>query len=318
LLVCFAAMEESDWPAKHAWNAIQNAGCLDEFVSRFRTRLKQGDQPTPCSLTLYADWLVDRAAAGQMPKWLSRSWLNPAALRLRAFVRRVERSTWVQPAHIARLMQVLNQGNHKALVVACWRHLRARGQDTDTAAWAQTGNALVSLRRKRAARALLSDWRSRTGVQMWMLANYLISLPRLTEAGRNEVVETCKDGLAKLAHDHCASYLAYMGAEACALNRDQPGLLAFWEHYARYFESPLKQDDFFPAWQRYLIADVPVAVRILSEPARRGYNRLLMKLYSKRLWNPPTRARLRRLLVLLARLILIASMSAGALRDLFR
>jgi tetratricopeptide (TPR) repeat protein len=318
LMVCFARIEESEWPANHVWESIRNAGYLGEFATRFRSRLNRGEEPTARSLSLYAEDLVNHITEGKLPNWIRRSWLNPAVFRLHTFVRVVEHSSWAQPAHIARLMEALNKGGHRRMVLACWRHLKDRKQDADTSAWAQAGNALVNLRRKRAARALLADWRMRTGVQMWMLANYLISLPRLTTAMRNEVVATCSDGLATLTHDHCARYLVYMGAEACVLSRDRDGLLAIWETYARYFEDSPKKDEFFPMWQRYLIADIPVAVRLFSKPTGKGYKRLLFKLHTKRLWNPSTRARLRSILIFLFRLVLIASLSGGALMQLFR
>jgi hypothetical protein len=204
------------------------------------------------------------------------------------------------------------------MVLQCWRYMRARGWDTDAAGWSQAGKAQINLRRKRAARALLADWRNRNGVQMWMLANYLLSLPRLTQSAREEVIATCQDGLATLSHDHCAYYLAYMGAEACALSRDKEGLLAFWEQHSRYFSGTPGKEDFFPEWQRYLRHDIPVAVRSISEPAQKGYTFLLLKMHAARLWNPPVRARARQIFIFLARLLLVALASGSAILKLFQ
>jgi hypothetical protein len=265
---------------------------------------------------LYAEYVLSRNSQ-QSPQWLCQSWLNHTTRRIGALVRLVQRSSWMQSSHMADLMQVLNKSGYRRMVLSCWRYLRARGLDADTAAWAQTGNAMIYLEKKRAARALLADWRTRKGVQMWMLGNYIIALPRLTQAARDEVIATCHEGLATLAHDHCARYLVYMEAEAYALNRDKPGLLAIWESYARYFNGSPDKTEFFPQWQRYLMHDIPRAVRLLSEPGEPGYGRLLFRLRRMRLWNPSTRKRLRRIIVLVLRLTLLGLASGGALIRLF-
>jgi tetratricopeptide (TPR) repeat protein len=318
LLISFAKLEESEWPADQVWGAMRKAGFLDDFVRGFRDRLKQADQPTPRSLSLYAQQLLDRGTQHQLGKWFDRSWLNPATLRLYWFLRLVERSAWVESAHIAILMEALNLSGRRRMVVMCWRHLRARGWETNTAAWAQAGSALVTLRKMHTARKLLADWRTRTAVQMWMVANYVVALPRFTKAGRNEVAATCREGLSTLAHDHSARFLAYMGAEACVLNRDTQGLLTLWNDYSRYFDGNPTAEEFFPQWQRYLMADIPVAVRRASEPAGKGLGSLRLKLCTGRLWNTNTRARARWIFVFLIRVLLVAMASGGALSHLFR
>jgi hypothetical protein len=106
---------------------------------------------------------------------------------------------------------------------------------------------------------------------MWMLGNHVLALPRLTRGARTEVTAACREGLATLTHDHCARYLAYMGAEACVLNRDKQGLLAIWQNHNVYFEKSVQKGDFFPEWQRYLVYEIPQAVRLLSQPCEPGY-----------------------------------------------
>jgi tetratricopeptide (TPR) repeat protein len=318
LLVCFAKMEESEWPADEVWKAIRKAGILNEFADGFQARLEQGDEPTPRALSLYAEYLLDVNSGGQLPKWLRDSWINAATRRVQRFVRLVERSSWVQPAHMAKLMAALNKSGRRRMVLGCWSHLQARGLDSDTAAWAQAGNALINMERKHQARTLLADWRTRKGVQMWMLGNYALALPRLTRGARTEVTAACQEGLATLTHDHCARYLAYMGAEACVLNRDKQGLLAIWQNHSVYFEKSVQKGDFFPEWQRYLVYEVPQAVRLLSQPCEPGYASLRLKLHAKRLWSSPTRARARRIFWLLLRLLLIGMVSGSAIMQWFR
>jgi hypothetical protein len=109
-----------------------------------------------------------------------------------------------------------------------------------------------------------------------------------------------------------------MGAEACALNRDNDRLPALWETYARYLRSAPDKGEFFPQWQRYLVDDLPVAVRLLASPGEPGLPRLLLNWQLRRIWNPSNRARVRRILILLLRLIVFALISSSAIVQLFR
>jgi tetratricopeptide (TPR) repeat protein len=316
MVVAFTRNDESEWPVNQVWEQIRAAGHLEEFTRRFMLGLKQGKEPAERALVLYAEHLF----AGEYPsfQWIRRSWLHAATRNIRRLVRLVERSSWVEEHHLAKLMEVLNKEGYRRMVVACWRRMKARGLGSETAAWAQTGSALINLQKKGEARALLADWRTRRGIKMWMLANYLIALPRMSQSGCDEVIRTCREALEKLPHDHCARYLVYMGAEACVLIGDREGLMAFCETHRGYVAGTPQPGEFFPAWQRYLVDELLVAVRLVANPGEAGWGRVRWKLRLKRLWTPATRARARQIFILLVRIAAIATLSGGTLLRLFR
>jgi len=162
---------------------------------------------------------------------------------------------------------------------------------------------MVNLGKKRMARELFEDWRSRRGVKTWALANYLQCLSRFRKRGLEEVIATCKDALADLPHDHCSRYLACMQAEACALSGDKSGLLDVWQLRRGYFGGDLKPDEYFRANHKYLLYDIPDLVEALQHENQRSYRKRLRTLRFRRLWNEESRKRLGRVLRIALQLI---------------
>jgi tetratricopeptide (TPR) repeat protein len=318
LSVCFTRPEESPWPVNRIWEHMRSSGLVKEFAERFGARLQEGVQPTRRALVLYAELILGDKDQIQVLKWMRKTWLNYVTRQINRLVRLVEKSSWVNGGYLADLLAVLNRNGYRRLVLACWSRMRPKGFEANTDAWAQAGLAMINLRRKRAARKLFGDWRTRTGVEMWMLANYLLSLSRLTRNDLTEVIATCDEGLAGLRHDHCARYLTYMQAEACTLASDKSGLTDVWNQRAHYFEGDIKAEEFFPRSQRYLIRDIPIAVQLVQQSDDRGYRRLRRHLRFQRIWNREVRARSRKILTLLLRAILILWFTGRFLESFFR
>jgi len=131
--------------------------------------------------------------------------------------------------------------------------------------WAETSRALVSLGRKAEARELLSSWRTRRGVGMWTITNYIQSLSPLRREGLQEILATCRDALANLPHDHCARYLAHVQAESAVLLDDQQGFRGVWERYRPYFDCRETTNEWFEARRKHLLSEVPMMARYLQE-----------------------------------------------------
>jgi len=230
----------------------------------------------------------------------------------------VEQSGWIEGATIADLLSQLNKSGYSELALACWNRMRANGLESNTDAWAQAGRALVNLRKHKAARELMRDWRTRKGVGMWVLTNYIACCSRIRRDQLNEVIGTCRDALALLPHDHCARFMAYMEAEALVLAGDKHGLMTAWIKYSRFFEGMPDKSEFFPQGQRYLIHELPDAVQLHKDGKNLSYSMLLWKMRWQRLWGQQLRVNGRRIFVLLLRIAVLLWLIGMALAPLFK
>jgi hypothetical protein len=91
----------------------------------------------------------------------------------------------------------LNKVGHYRLVVKYWKEHR-KEVEGDVNTWSETGRALASLKCKNETRILLSSWRQRQGVGMWVVANYVGSLSRLKPSELREIAASCTDALRDL------------------------------------------------------------------------------------------------------------------------
>jgi hypothetical protein len=139
-------------------------------------------------------------------------------------------------------------------------------------------------------------------------------LSRLRRGDLEEVIATCRDGLADLPHDHCARYLACMQAEACALLGKKDDLLAVWRDRRGYFDGEPKDGEYFKSSQKHLLSDLSEMVRALERNDRETYRKLLWRLRRLRLWNENSRAALRRI----ATRIIIGFWVIGLIAALFQ
>ncbi len=317
LTVCFAATEESVWPANQVWSRMRAAGQGPEFTAAFDRQLQEGKRPTRRSLVLYAEDRMGQAAHDHASAWLRQTWFDSGSRRGAELLRLVERSAWKEAGYLADLMTVLNQRKYRRLVLGCWKRMVAAGLGNETRAWAEAGLALINSDRTGAARALLQDWRGRPGVEMWMVTNYLLALSRVRREQLAEVIRTAHDALARLPHDHAARLIAYLEAEARALAGDRAGLLAVWKQQRHAFESAPDAEDYFPAARRYLIADVAEAVRRLQAGNERGFRRTVWGLRMQRLLGKERRKKIWKWMLYLLRALLVLAAAGSLLRHLF-
>jgi hypothetical protein len=213
LIVCFARLEQSDWPADQVWKQISGNELAEDFAAEFHARLLAGEPPTPHSLARYVKHLLTGNEYSSMPKWLRQSRLNAVTRKVTNLLRLVEQASWSDVTYLAELMTLLNKHSYRKLVIASWKRVSKRvsrqGLERNTAMRAQVGNAIINQGEMAEANGLLADWRERPGVQMWMVCNYLVTLPRLGRAALSALIASSEDAMAGLQHDHSARYLVY-------------------------------------------------------------------------------------------------------------
>jgi hypothetical protein len=250
--------------------------------------LKQGSRPTFGALSILASYAAQRGRTEKrtlQPRW--RTWLpDPGARELLSLLKMLDGVSWSQEGYRANLLKQLCDVGYSRLVVRYWK--RNKGVvEADVDSWAQTARALVALKRQSEARKLLAGWRQRTGVGMWVIANYIMCLSALRRSPLRETLVTCRDALAGLPHDHCAKYLVHRQAEACALLGDKTALSETWKEHLNYFNGKLEKAEWFETKRRHLLLDVPIMARALRENNLSLYKKMLWSLRWKRIsWEP--------------------------------
>lgn len=284
LRIMFEEKEESIWPVDYGWEAAQTAKLEEVVYQKACDRLRKGTRPTLGALSILSSHAMQQGGTEKralQPYW--RTWLPDRGARdVVNLQKMVDAAPWPKERYRARLMGQLSDAGYVRLVARYWKKNKA-AMDDDAEAWAETGRALVVLKRKREARTLLASWRKRRGVQMWVIANYVNCLPGLRKSQLQEVRSTCRDALAGLPHDHCAKYLVHRQAEACALLGDEKGLSETWQEYRNYFSGKLEGAEWFETRRRYLLADLLILARSLEENNRKMYKKMLRSLRWKRI-----------------------------------
>jgi len=276
LRVCFGLLEESPWPADKVWDVALTSGFADQLYEKAVQRLSSGEKPTRRSFArMAAHAMRTETKRGLQPR--SSTWLltgGPRALtRLEGLVRS---AGWDGSGYRAELYRELCDYGYHRVARQLWKKHASAALDIDE--WSQIGRALVGAHLHSEARQFLGPWRERPGVGMWMVANYTMSLSRFRRSQLEELRATCRDALSGLPHDHCASYLAHIMAEACALLGDQQGFLQTWNTYATYFSTDLKKGEYFEPKRRNLLGDIPMMARYLQQNETRLYRRMVRKL----------------------------------------
>jgi hypothetical protein len=267
---------------------------------------------------LYAEHLLSGNELSQVPKWLRQSRLNAVTRNVIKLMKLVEQSVWIDADYLAELMELMNKHRYRKLVIASWRRITQQGLERNTAMWAQVGNAMINMGKRRDAKALLADWRERAGVQMWMVCNYLLTLSHFRRSDLSALIQSVEDAMTGLPHDHCTRYMVYLEMEGRAVIGDDTGLLAAWDRYSYYVEGASEKSDFFPESKKYLIGDVANAVKYLKTDERGRYWRLVWMLRFRRVLTRENRKRLIKGLVLILRLAVLGGLLASATAPLFR
>jgi len=275
LQVLFAETEESTWPATYAWKAVQGAALGDKAYEKACERLRRGEKPTVSALQMLAGYAVERWRTEKrtlQPYW--RSWFpERGAKELVRLQKLVDAATWPKQRYQGRLLKQLNDEGYAQLAARYWSSHRDEVEG-DVDAWQETARALITLKRKRAARNLMKNWRSKRGVGMWAIGNYVNSLTKINLGTLRDVRDACRDALAGLPHDHCAKYLAHRQVEACAMLSDEKTLLETWKEHREYFSGKVEEGEWFVDRRRYLLGDVLIAGRALEENDRKAYRKI--------------------------------------------
>jgi len=282
LRLFFAETEPSVWPPDYAWAAIKKAHYEDEAWQRALAQLRAGKSPTVRAIAILAGYAMERNGVKEpVPqRWYHAT--DEGAQEILGLLKLVDALPGNHGAHRAMLLRKLSDFNHERLAVRYWKKNRAT-VEAERNSWSEAVRALTSLKRFRLARQAMAGWRERKGVPMWVVANYVMCLPGMGRRQLREVRSACHDALAGLPHDHCARYLAYREAEACALLNDHTGVYDCWKRYSEYFDGKLEKGEWFEEKRRYLMADVPGLARAVANNQPREYRALVWRMWRERL-----------------------------------
>jgi len=282
----FAETESSSWPVEYAWGALKRAHYSDRAFEEASSSLGKNVRPTLTAFSILCLYALERAGTHKVfPQSILASWFPDQGVKeLLGLLKALDKAPWADGAYRAKALDRLNKFGHYRLVVRYWRKHR-QAVEADVSTWAQTGRALASLKLKSKTRELLSSWRSRRGVGMWVVANYLGCFSRILPSHLKEVAASCRDALRDLPHDHCARYLAHLRAEACALLGDKQGLRETWEQYRSYFDCNESNQEWFQEGTRHLLTDIPMLVRYLEGDERSLYRKGVWGLRWRRFWG---------------------------------
>jgi tetratricopeptide (TPR) repeat protein len=261
-----AEAESSAWPADYAWEALKNARSADRAFDEARRSLEKQVRPTPRAFFILCSHALESAKTEQIiPQSRWASWFPDRGVKeLLSLLKLADRGPWISGAYRAKALDRLSSVGHYRLVVGYWKRHKEE-VEADVSTWSETGRALVSLRRRKETRKLLSSWRRRRGVSMWVVANYIGCLSAVWSRDLKEIAASSRDALRDLPHDHCARYLAHVKAEACALLGDKRGLRETWDQYRIYFDCKENSNEWFEDQRRPLLTDIPMLVRFLEQ-----------------------------------------------------
>ena len=275
----FAEAEPSVWPPNYAWAALKVDGYQAVAYPTVVAELENGRKPTARAIALLADYAIETWGIEKrrlQPR--ARTWMpHRGAREVKKLLKILDQRGTAQAVHRATVLRRLTDFGYDRVVLQYWKKHRSDVEGR-LETWAETIRTLVNLKKYREVRNLFHGWQQRPGVEMWMVTNYVISLSGVGRKVLNEIRSTCHAALSGLHHDHCARYLAYREAEACALLGDVEGFSACWTQYREYFDGKLEKGEWFEEQRRYLLADLPVLARSLRDGDRKGYKRQLRAL----------------------------------------
>jgi cellulose synthase operon protein C len=272
----FAEAETSNWPADYAWEAIKRAHLVDQAFLKMRSALENGSRPTHRGFFIISSSAFTRGKTQKLipqPGW--RIWFpDRGAKELLELLALADRRPWMNGRYRAQIFDRFSSVGYFGLVLNYWKKHKDV-VEADGATWAETARAMVSLGLRAEARKLLTSWRTRPGVGMWVVTNYVQSFSPLRSNDLRQVTATCRDALKNLPHDHCARYLAHVEAEAYALLGDKSGFLETWNHHRSYFDCRETEGEWFENKRKHLLTDIPMMARYLQQNKLGLYRRTL-------------------------------------------
>lgn len=264
LRIWFAEVEESTWPATHAWTVARKEKFDEAAYQRARRRLVEGARPTLHALRIMADHAMRAETGGQGdPQKGWRAWFPGAGAReILALLDLVDRTPWVDGRYRAVLFRYLCDFGYYRPVIKYWQRRPAEAE-ADPESWAQVGMALSAIKRRR-AKTFLGAWRQRAGIGMWVIANYVLCFNRRRKKDRLEILASCRDALAILPHDHAAKGLAHLLAEMCALLGDTEAFREAWTRYGVYYTGEVEEGEWLEKEHAHLLREIPRLGRLLD------------------------------------------------------
>jgi predicted Zn-dependent protease len=292
--IFYAEAESSVWPADYAWEALKRAQFVDRAYDEACRSLEKQRRPTPQAFAILCSHALEHARTEKrIPQSLWRSWFPDSGVReVLRLLKLADSSPWADAAYRARALDRLNSVGHYRLVINYWKKNKEE-VEADVRTWSETGRALASMKATRRAHELLSSWRRRKGVSMWVIANYVGCLSALSKSDLREIVASSGDALRDLPHDHCARYLAHVKAEGCALLGDSQGLLNTWTQYRSYFDCKETSNEWFQDRRQPLLTDIPMLVRFLEQKQHGLYRRTVRRLRWRHILGSLVRRRTR-------------------------
>lgn len=276
LKICFSPREES-WPADKVWDVAITRRFAERLYQQCFARLSKGEKPTlRCFMKMVAYLMRTEDKQGLQSR--TKTWVLSGAVKQLARLDQLVRDAGWRDAGSYRAelyRELLDYGYHR-VVKRLWK--RNPNIAMDVGEWSQVGRAMVGLRMHSAGRQLLGMWRRQPGVAMWMVTNYTLCLSLFRSEQLKELQATCRDALSGLPHDHCATYLAHVLAEASALLGDKEAFLSAYKTYSGYFDQRLKEEEYFQPKRRHLLADIPKMARYLQRNETWHYRQSLWKL----------------------------------------
>ena len=281
LSTCFAAVEESTWPAARVWEIARQSLFAEELFQQIRNRLAAGERPTVTAFGNAVSHAVEGETKRERQPRFAVWFPCGGAREVVKLFDLLEKVSWNASIYRSRVYATFSDFGYERLVRKLWKKHRGTA-DIGVEEWCQIGRGLTGAAMYSEARKFLSGWRDRPGIPMWAIANYMISLRWFSRAQLMERVRTCHDALAGLPHDHCAKYLAHLEAEASALLGNRESLLKVWNTYSKYFDGQIEKGEYFRSSDRYLLITVPNVVQYLEKGETWRYRWSRWKLYGKR------------------------------------
>jgi hypothetical protein len=216
-----------------------------------------------------ADYAMLRESGGKkrLQPFVQTLLPGAGAREVRWLLRRLDACERVDPRCRVELLRRLSEYGYHRNIIWYWKKHRAV-LEGEVECWGYVGRSFVTLKRRREAREHLGNWRTRPGVRMWMVTNYVLCHRLLGRKNLEETRATCADALAKLPHDHTARYLAHVLADANIQLKDMDTLRAVMIKHRNLFTGALHKSEFFPERRKYLLDRIPALVALVDQPGR--------------------------------------------------
>jgi tetratricopeptide (TPR) repeat protein len=278
--VWFAPVSKSTWPATIVWEPLRSLGLADRAYEAVCDALKNGASPAAGVFPIIVSHIAERngmVPRQPLPPW--KFWLpDEGKTELLEFLQ----IAGPFPEGRVECLRGLTAYGYQRAVVEYWdTHRQAVNEDVNS--WAEVGRALIDLDRCVEAAQVLASWPERPGVQMHVVANYVLSLLVLGTKNHETVLNACESALRGLPHDNTAKFLAYVAAEMCVRLDRRERFLEIWRVHRAYFTGRLDKGEYFHYRHVKWLPAVPAIGKSLEEGNGDVYDEVRGRLST---WQP--------------------------------